>query len=169
MNKITIYSNTLFNIASKNDLLDQITLELGKIKYLYKTEPNFRLLFESKRINNESKQAIIKNILTTFEIVVVEFLCIMINQKCSKYLIQIIDRFMKLSKKIQHANEIEIITANQLDENLIDELSSKLNSTIKTTIDESMIGGIKLRKGNKIFDNSISFQLSNLKKTLHNV
>ena len=93
----------------------------------------------------------------------------MINQKCSKYLIQIIDRFMKLSKKIQHANEIEIITANQLDENLIDELSSKLNSTIKTTIDESMIGGIKLRKGNKIFDNSISFQLSNLKKTLHNV
>jgi len=169
MNKITIYSNTLFNIASQNDLLDQITLELGKIKYLYKTEPNFRLLFESKRINNESKQAIIKNILTTFEIVVVEFLCIMINQKCSKYLIQIIDRFMKLSKKIQHANEIEIITANQLDENLIDELSSKLNSTIKTTIDESMIGGIKLRKGNKIFDNSISFQLSNLKKTLHNV
>ena len=169
MNKITIYSNTLFNIASKNDLLDEITLELGQIKYLYKTEPNFRLLFESKRINNESKQAIIKNILTTFEIVVVEFLCIMINQKCSKYLIQIIDRFMKLSKKIQHANEIEIITANQLDENLIGELSSKLNCTIKTTIDESMIGGIKLRKGNKIFDNSISFQLNNLKKTLHNV
>ena len=169
MNKITIYSNTLFNIASKNDLLDQITLELEKIKYLYKTEPNFRLLFESKRINNESKQAIIKNILTTFEIVVIEFLCIMINQKCSKYLIQIIDRFMKLSKKIQHANEIEIITANQLDENLIGDLSNKLNCTIKTTIDESMIGGIKLRKGNKIFDNSISFQLSNLKKTLYNV
>ena len=169
MNKITIYSNTLFNIASKNDLLDQITLELGKIKYLYKTEPNFRLLFESKRINNESKQAIIKNILTTFEIVVVEFLCIIINQKCSKYLIQIIDRFMKLSKKIQHANEIEIITANQLDENLIGDLSNKLNCTIKTKIDKSMIGGIKLRKGNKIFDNSISFQLSNLKKTLHNV
>ena len=127
------------------------------------------MLFESKRINNESKQAIIKNVLTTFEIVVVEFLCIMINQKCSKYLIQIIDRFMKLSKKIQHANEIEIITANQLDENLIGELSNKLNCTIKTKIDESMIGGIKLRKGNKIFDNSISFQLSNLKKTLHNV
>ena len=52
MNKITIYSNTLFNIASQNDLLDQITLELGKIKYLYKTEPNFRLLFESKRIKS---------------------------------------------------------------------------------------------------------------------
>ena len=135
MNKITIYSNTLFNIASKNDLLDEITLELGQIKYLYKTEPNFRLLFESKRINNESKQAIIKNILTTFEIVVVEFLCIIINQKCSKYLIQIIDRFMKLSKKIQHANEIEIITANQLDENLIGDLSNKLNCTIKTKID----------------------------------
>ena len=169
MNKISTYSNTLFNIASENNLLDQINLDLGKIKYLYKTEPNFRLLFESKRINSETKQTILKNVLTTFENVIVEFLCILIDQKCSKYLIQIINKFIKLSNKARHANEVEIITADQLDEGLINELSKKLNCTVKTTIDKSMIGGIKLRKGNKIFDNSISFQLNNLKKTLYNV
>ena len=169
MNKISTYSNTFFNIANENHLLDQIMVELGKIKYLYKTEPNFRLLFESKRINSEIKKTILKNVLSSFENVIVEFLCILIEQKCSKYLIQIIDKFIKLSKKAQHAHEIEVITANQLDENLINELSRKLNCTIKTTIDKSMIGGIKLRKGNTIFDNSISFQINNLKKTLHNV
>tara|TARA_Y100000590_G_C15161885_1_gene803878 strand:- start:57 stop:566 length:510 start_codon:yes stop_codon:yes gene_type:complete len=169
MNKISTYSNTFFNIANENHLLDQIMVELGKIKYLYKTEPNFRLLFESKRINSEIKKTILKNVLSSFENVIVEFLCILIEQKCSKYLIQIIDKFIKLSKKAQHAHEIEVITANQLDENLINELSRKLNCTIKTTIDKSMIGGIKLRKGNTIFDNSISFQINNLKKTLYNV
>ena len=169
MNKVLTYSNTLFNIANKYDLLNQITSDLGKIKYLYKTESNFRLLFESKRINNETKQNILKSVFTTFNDVVVEFLCIIIEQKHAQYLIQIIDKFIKLSKKAQHAHEIEVITANQLDENLINELSSKLNCTIKTTIDQSMIGGIKLRKGNTIFDNSISFQLNNLKKTLYNV
>ena len=169
MNKVLTYSNTLFNIANKYDLLNQITSDLGKIKYLYKTESNFRLLFESKRINSETKQTILKNVLSSFENIIVEFLCIIIDQKSSKRLIQIIDKFIKLSRKAQHAHEVEIITADQLDENLINELSNKLNCTIKTTIDKSMIGGIKLRKGNKIFDNSISFQLNNLKKTLYNV
>ena len=98
-----------------------------------------------------------------------EFLCIIIDQKSSKYLIQIIDKFINLSHKVQHAHEVEIITVDQLDENLINELSYKLNCTIKTTIDKSMIGGMKLRKGNTIFDNSISFQINNLKKTLYNV
>ena len=169
MNKISTYSNTLFNIANKNNLLDQIELELGKIKHLYKTEPNFRLLFESKRINNETKQTILKSVLDTFEDVVVGFLCILINQKSSKYLIEIINKCTKLSNKAQHANEVEIITAGILDDNIITALSKKLNCTVQTTVDKSIIGGIKLRKGNKIFDNSISFQLSNLKKTLHNV
>ena len=93
MNKISIYSNTLFHIANENNLLKNITLELGKIKYLYKTVPNFRLLFESKRIDSEIKQTILKNVLSSFDNVIVEFLCIIIDQKSSKRLIQIIDKF----------------------------------------------------------------------------
>ena len=169
MNKVLTYSNTLFNIANKYDLLNQITSDLGKIKYLYKTESNFRLLFESKRINNETKQNILKSVFATFDDVVVEFLCILIKQKYSKYLIQIIDKFTKLANKARDANEVEVITANKLEDNVITDLSNKLNCSVKTTIDQSIIGGIKLRKGNKIFDNSISFQLNNLKKTLYNV
>ena len=169
MNKISTYSNTLFNVAKKHNLLDQITADLGKVKHLYRMEAKFRLLFESKRINNEAKQAILKSVLAAFDKVVVEFLCIIIDHKYSKYLIRIIDKFTQLANKTRDANEVEIITANQLDNNVITDLSNKLNCSVKITIDQSIIGGIKLRKGNKIFDNSISFQLNNLKKTLYNV
>ena len=87
----------------------------------------------------------------------------------SKYLISIIDKFLTLSYIELHANEIEITSAQQLDEELKQFLVRKLNCAPKTTIDSSMIGGLKLRKGNKIFDNSISFQLNQLKKTLYNM
>ena len=169
MNKISTYSNTLFSIANKHNLLNQITSDLGKIKLLHKTESHFRLLFESKRINNETKQNILKSVFTTFNDVVVEFLCIIIEQKHAQYLIQIIDKFTKIANKARDANEVEIITANKLDDDVITDLSNNLNCTVKVKIDQSIIGGIKLRKGNKIFDNSISFQLNNLKKTLYNV
>jgi len=167
--QIKKYPNTLFDLGKQNGMLDEITRELGQIKYLYKNELTFKLLFETKKINQEQKKKILKNVLLGFTPLVSEFLSILIDNKMSKNLIGIIDKFLSLSKKERYANEIEVITVNQLDENLINELSNKLNCTIKTKIDKSMIGGIKLRKGNKIFDNSISFQLNNLKKTLYNV
>ena len=169
MNKITKYSNTLFNIVNQNNLLVQTRLQLKKIKSLYKTEPNFRLLFESKRIAIDTKKTILKNVLHSFEDIVVEFLCILIEQKSSKHIIQIIDKFVRLANTEQNKNELEIITATQLTDDVIEQLSKQLNCLIKTSIDKSMIGGIKLRRGNKIFDNSISFQLNNLRKTLYNV
>ena len=43
------------------------------------------------------------------------------------------------------------------------------NPKIKTNTDPDIIGGIKLRIGNKIFDNSINYQINKLKKTLHNM
>ena len=42
-------------------------------------------------------------------------------------------------------------------------------SKINKMLDSKLIGGMKLRIGNKIFDNSISYQINQLKKTLHNM
>ena len=169
MNKISTYSNTLFNVVEKNNLLSNTIEQLNQIKYLYKTEPNFRLLCESKRINQTVKKDILNNVFETFEPIIREFIYILINQKCSKHIIQIIDKFQKLVDRKKGIDKIEIITAKQLDDNIVQELSQKLNCKLKITIDEAIIGGIKLRKGNKIFDNSIALQINNLKKTLYNV
>ena len=169
MNKISTYSNTLFNIAEQNDLLSKTASQLLQIKCLYKTEPDFRLLCESKRIKQSAKKDILNNVFESFEPIIVEFLYILINKKCSKYIIQIVDKFQKLVDKKQVAHKIEIITANKIDDHVIQELSQKLNCKLSITIDEAIIGGIKLRQGNKIFDNSIALQINNLKKTLYNV
>ena len=51
---------------------------------------------------------------------------------------------------------------------LVSSLDAQI-SEIKTKIDKSLIGGIKIKHENKIFDNSIQYQLNQLKKTLHNL
>ena len=166
--KVAKYSNILFTLSNKLFLLDKVNSQMTIIKNLYKKEPNFRLLVETKRINSETKQNIIKQIFKGFENVVIEFLCIIIQQKYSLYLINIINKFLILANKELSANKIEIIVAKPLDEVTTQSLTKRLNHSINVTVDPSMIGGIKLRQGNKIFDNSISYQLNNLKKTLYN-
>ena len=169
MNIISKYSNTLFQLAKQNDLLELVTEQLYYIKSIYKTEPEFRLLFESKRISIDSKTIILKKVLHNFHSLVIEFVLIILTKQSSNDLIVIIDKFLKLSQKYLNDKQVEIITVDKLSEELISELSTKLNCEIKSSIDESIIGGIKIRKGNQIFDNSISFQINNLKKTLYNL
>jgi len=168
-NQINKYSNALFNVAKKGGQLDKISAELENIKYLYRKEPTFKLLFETKRINQKIKKNIIKNILVNFDSFISELLYILIDNKDSKILINIIDKFQNLSKKEHSTSEIEIITSAKLDDTTQQFLSQKLNCNLKATVDASMIGGLRLRQGNKIFDNSISYQLKQLKKTLYNL
>ena len=166
--QINKYSNTLFNLTKQSGMLDKTTVELERVKYLYRNEPTFKLLFETKRINQEEKKEIIKNVLIGFEPLVGEFLSILIDKKISKNLINIIDKFLNLSKKERYTNEIAITTAEPLDDTTQHFLSQTLNCNLKITVDSSIIGGMRLRQGNKIFDNSISYQLNNLKKNLYN-
>ena len=88
---------------------------------------------------------------------------------CDKFTNQWGKIFLNLSKKERYTNEIAITTAEPLDDTTQHFLSQTLNCNLKITVDSSIIGGMRLRQGNKIFDNSISYQLNHLKKTLYNL
>ena len=87
----------------------------------------------------------------------------------------IISKFNYLSESHLGINQVDIITATKLSENELNSLSQKINGilnnspSVNNITDPSIIGGMKLRVGNNIFDNSVSYQINQLKKTLHNM
>ncbi len=168
-NKINKYSSTLFQIVKEHNLLKKTVDQLNIIKQLYKREATFRLLCESKRIENSSKHAIIKNVLKDFDDIIIEFLYILINHQQTKYTVQIINKFIDLATKELNASKIEVTTAKPVSNEMLQKLFGESKYTIKNIVDDSIIGGIKIKHENTIIDNSIIYQLSQLKKTLHNV
>ena len=168
-NQTVKYSNTLFDISKKYDLLNKIVPQLESIKNLYKSEPSFRLLFESKQIKLDIKKTIIANVLESYEDLVKEFLYILMDNKLTSQLVNILNRFFNLANNELSNKNIEVIVAQELTEDVLKSLEKKLNCEIQLTINPSIIGGIQLRQGNKIFDNSISYQLNQLKNTLYNL
>ena len=167
--QINKYYNTLFNLCVKHDNLELISDELKFIKYLIRKESSFRLLFDSKKLTDENKCLIIKNTLNEFHEIVKEFLGIIIINKKTKSLLEIINKFLNLADKELGKKKIEIYTADEVPTKDLEKLFQSLNFEIKTKIDKSLIGGIKIKHENKIFDNSIQYQLNQLKKTLHNL
>ena len=168
-NKTNKYARTLFDVAKQYSIIENMTEQLSAIKHLYKKEATFRLLFTSKRMTNDVKQTIIKNILSDFDNVIIEFIGILITSKQTASMINIINKFLDLSQKALNAEQVEVITAEPLADDMLASLREKMNCKVKSTVDKSIIGGMKIKYENKIFDNSIVCQLNQLKKTLHNV
>ena len=169
------YAKTLFELSKNSNCSSLVHGQLKSLEYLFNKVPFFRMILITKRLGNQDKINIVKNSLTMFEPIVVEFLSIIINKNQINHLLNIIQSFYRLDNASSDIKEVEIITANKIDENtqqtLIQSICDKLNTDQKINIinDPSIIGGTQLRVGNKIFDNSISYQINQLKKTLHNL
>ena len=56
-NKINKYSYTLFDVAKQYNMIDIFVEQLETIKQIYKKEATFRLLFESKRIDEKELES----------------------------------------------------------------------------------------------------------------
>ena len=169
------YAKTLFNLSKESNCVSLIQNQLKSVSYLYNKVPAFKLVFITKRINLRDKVEIIKNVLKKFEPLIVEFISILIQNNQTFNLLDVITRFNNLVRADSNISKVEITTSEQLNDADLEHVSqticNKLNSAPKISIktDSNLIGGMKLRVGNKIFDNSISYQIKQLKKTLHNM
>ena len=169
------YAKTLFDLSLKANSVSKIKNELKVVAYLYSKVSAFRLVFITKRIDVEKKSNILSNALSNFEPLVVEFILILINNNQTNNLLDIIYRFNNMSNSDSSSKKVEITTANELDNSQLEHIQNAIYSKlgfkpkINKMTDSKIIGGMKLRIGNKVFDNSISYQINQLKKTLHNM
>jgi len=169
------YAKILFELGEKANCISMLQSQLKSLQYLFNKVPAFRLVLITKRLDNQNKINIVKNTLTMFDPLILEFISIIINKNQINNLLNIISRFNRLVHTHSSIQEVDIITAQQLPDedmlNLSESISAKLDSKPKINIlhDPQIIGGVKLRIGNKIFDNSVGYQIKQLKKTLHNV
>ena len=174
--QINKYANSLYNIAKQEKCVEKYNHQLKKIDYLYKKIPVFRLVLISKRIDNNNKINILKDTLKkTIDAVIVELLSILIQKDLIQELPNIIKRYNHIAASESTVQSIDVMVAHDLNENEKNNITQKLlnqfnnNPNINIIQDSQLVGGIKLKIGNKVFDNSISNQLKQLKRALHNM
>jgi F-type H+-transporting ATPase subunit delta len=169
------YAKTLLNVSVKANIVLTVKKELQMVAYLFKKTSTFRLIFITKKIDLNKKSEIIHNALNMLSPLTLEFLTIIINNNHSNDLLNIISKFNHLSEHHLGVNNVDIITATKLSDEELNSLSQKIDGilnnspSVNNITDPNIIGGMKLRVGNNIFDNSVSYQINQLKKTLHNM
>ena len=167
------YARALYNVAVQQEDVKKVSERINYIVNVMKTVPEFSQLLQTHQISDDDKITILKNILheniSSLEVELVSDILknnnILILTDIAKYFDYLVETDSNLiNMTITSVTELSTDEVEHIKSNIESKLSKKVD--VATKIDKNLIGGIKLRVGNIVVDNSISRRLDMLKNTL---
>jgi F-type H+-transporting ATPase subunit delta len=167
------YARALYNAAVQQEDVKKVSHRINYITNVMKVVPELSQLLQTHRVSTENKINILKNVLkdnvSSLEIElisnVLEYNNILILPDIAKHFEYLVETDSNLvNMAITSATELSAKEVEHIQLNIESQLNKKVD--VHTEVDKSLIGGVRLRVGNILIDNTISRRLGMLKNTL---
>lgn len=169
------YAKSLLGLAVEQNMLEQAYADMEKIAAVCHANREFRVFLKSPVVKADKKISVIQSVFgNQLSPIVGGFVKIIATHRREDVLAEIADSFVAQYKEFKKISTAEITTAFKMDEKLKENIrqvimkSEGREVTITEKIDPSLIGGIKVRINDRLFDASISRKLAELKKEFSN-
>lgn len=175
MPKITskFLSNNLYDIASKHGSVSEICSSLESFHKLISKNSHFKSFMQSKKIRNEEKVLILKEIMgKEVNPLVFDLILYTKSSQIVKTVREVTESFSAKYKSSIDIINVHATLAEDLSDKELKQLKNSIDKTIKKnavisiSVDKTIIGGIKLKIENTFLDASIQNQLQMLKNKL---
>ena len=163
------YAKALIDaLKSKEDKI-KVDKELAELAYVFNNNDQFKKALLDPRIEPKIKTGVVREIFSQTNPMFISFVSLLIDKNRIGYLDGISKEYSKLTQIMNNELFIKIVSASALDEAEINGISDKYKkvynaSTVKyeLSIDESLLGGVKVIVGNKVYDGSVKTRLRNM-------
>lgn len=168
------YALALFQIAKETGSLTQIVNELQIVEDVYEKTPELNDVLLHPKVPVEKKVELIKNSFASYiSNTVINTLLLMVERGRGENIIAMIDQFKKLAYEEQGMAVAYVYSVKPLSDEYKEVISKefakkvgKNTLLIENIIDEDLIGGLKIRIGDRIYDGSIKGQLDRLQRQI---
>lgn len=167
------YALALFQLAQQHNQLASVEEDLREVKVVFKENSDLQALLASPKLSLERKKELIRELFGKANPLVVNILQLLVDRKRINETVEIATEFEALSNDAQGIADAKVYSTRPLTDNERAAISSafahkvgKQTLRIENEIDPSLLGGIRLQIGNRIFDSSVSAKLDRLKKQL---
>ena len=178
-NKISINSNNsyaqaLFELANEENSLKKIEEQVLGISKLINESEEFRYLIKNPTTSLDDLIKVMETISekNDFDNLLKRFLVFLIQKRRFFYLEKILIDFLEVCSKSRGEIKAELFSAKELSEtdisNIKEELSQNFGANIKLNYkyDPNLIGGLVLKVGSTMVDNSIKNKLQQIQKQM---
>lgn len=169
-----VYGDAYVSVVSeKNNLIDALE-EIKSVKNILLENVEIIELLDSPKMDDEEKIDFVKGIFENhISVDSLGFLLTVIEKKRQAELISILDYVIDCIKELLLIGKATVTTALPLDDSkkdkIVDELlkSSHYKSLeAEYVVDESIIGGIVIRIGDRVVDSSVKTRIEKMRKML---
>ena len=164
------YAQAAFELAVERDELESWQVSLRKIADLTENQELMALL-ESPKLPFPVKKDLLEEGLGGINLLALNLACLLVSKgklRSAEQISREYDRLLDAGHGIEHA---EVTTALPLGDEDKERISSYLGKAgyrviIDTQVDPSIIGGVKVKIGDRLIDGSIRNRLETLKRSL---
>ncbi|MCE7792473.1 F0F1 ATP synthase subunit delta [Salipaludibacillus sp. CUR1] len=164
------YAYALFELAREQGSLVETTNDLEIVSQVFKDTNLLDEVFRHPKMTNEQKKTILKN--TFSEKVspsVMNLLLLMVDNKRLDVLQAVTDNYKQLANEAQGIAEATVYSAKALNgeeqaavAGVFSKRAGKAKLLIQNIVDEELIGGLKVRIGDTVYDGSVANQLARI-------
>jgi F-type H+-transporting ATPase subunit delta len=167
------YALALLNIAKETGSLGVIEEELRVVKEVVQYNPELKAILNSSKLSIAKKKEIIKTAFASVNVNVLNTLLILIDRHREDQIINLANEFLELANEEMGIAEAEVYSTRELSVAERDAISTvfaakvgKKSLKIENIVDSNLLGGIRLRIGNRIYDGSLRGKLDRLERKL---
>ncbi|HPR28340.1 MAG TPA: ATP synthase F1 subunit delta, partial [Chitinophagales bacterium] len=157
------YAKSILQLAIEKGQLEEVNRDMEMLNVATDDSRDFYLMLKSPIIHADKKMAVINGVFgNKLTSITSNFLEILVRKGREGFLPDVIDVFRNMYNAHKGITEVELRTAYELSEQTRQAIMDRLRSMaglqeirMKTTIDDSLIGGYVLRFEDKLIDTSI--------------
>ena len=163
------YAQALGELAHEGGVLQEVESELISVQRALGEEQGFRRALESENVGTEEKSKLVREAFGGhLSRLTLNFLLLVISKRRESDLYDMIEEFKAYADEKRGIVEVELTTAQKLEEDQSQEISAKLSQVLgkqvrlTTREDQDLLGGIVARIGDMVMDGSVKTRLDRL-------
>ena len=167
------YTQALFKVVVKENDINQVSDRLHNIRSILKSVPELNQLLITRRVQVQDKINMLKNILgDNISNIEMDLMILLMENGHMMLFGEVVKRFDYLLDKESKVVKVQITSSSILSDDEVQRISSKIENRVQKKVDvametdSSIIGGMKLRIGNKLLDGSVSNRLQKMRDAL---
>ena len=167
------YAQALFELAQKNGQTGSVHEDLLELKKVFEDNKELEQMLSNPSLTITKKKDLLAILFKDANPLIQNILFVLLDKKRINETVNVIDEFNALANDAAGVAEAKVFSTRLLTADETTAISSafaekvgKLSLRIENVIDPSLIGGIRLQIGNRIYDSSLSGKLERLKKDL---
>jgi len=168
-----VYAEALSDLGEDEGNLPRIADDLHALRELFETDANFREFFGSPRLDPPTKKRVLHDLLgERIDRPAMGLLHVLIDKRREMLLDNIADDFDRFRDLREGRQHVYVTAARLLGEDQLGEIRERLGTAtgkqilIHQKIDPRVVGGLRIKLGDKVIDGTIRRRLQQLRHAL---